>query len=192
VPRNCLQLVEEPPFGGLVKVIGRFVQHHRLGLLIEDAHQVHAPALSAGERGEVLEQKILFESEPVGQTSHFGLGFVATAFTELLFERGEARDGLVGRIGRQSVAGVLHVRVQTVNPSRRQDVRQSNRFDAESPKDRLLGQVRQSPLMRHRSGDAQVLGVIAEEHGQQCGLAGAVAPHQTNFFAVADGERDRF
>ena len=85
-PAERLEFVEEPTLGGLVEVIGGFVEHHRLGLLVEHAHQVDPSALTPRERGEVLEQEVLFETEAVGESGHLGFGLVPPALAELFFQ----------------------------------------------------------------------------------------------------------
>ena len=163
-----------------------------VGLLVEHAHQVDAPALAARERVEVLEQEVLLEPQSGGQARDLGLGLVATALAEVRLERGEALDGLLGRIGRQRVAGVLHVGVELVEAARREHVararwaRRRGRRGTGS-----WGRWLIVPWWLHRAGDAQVLGVLAEQHRQQRRLAGAVAPDQADLLAVADGEGDR-
>ena len=138
-PTERFEFVEEPTLGRLVEVVGGFVQHHRLGLLVEHAHQVDSPALTTREGGEVLEQQVLFESKSVGQSRHFGLGLVAAALAELLLQRGEAGDRLVGRIRRQRVAGVLHVGVERVDATGREHVAEPDRLNTEAAGNGLLG-----------------------------------------------------
>ena len=75
-------------------------------------------------------------------------------------------------------------------PRAREHVDETNGFDAESALDGLLGQVSQRALSRDRAGDAQMLGVIAQQHGQQRRLARAVTTNQTDLFAVAHDEGD--
>ena len=90
------------------------------------------------------------------------------------------------------MARVLHVGVESVDAARRQHVREPDRLDAQSPGDGLLWQVGERALGGDRSRDAQVLGVIAEQHREQRRLARAVSPDEAHLLAVADGEGDRF
>ena len=76
---ELFELVEEPALGRFVEVVCRFVQHHRLGLLVEDAHQVDAATLATRERTEIFEQQVLLEAESVGETRDLRLGLVASA-----------------------------------------------------------------------------------------------------------------
>jgi hypothetical protein len=101
----------------------------------------------------------------------------------------EALDRLVGRVRRQFVTRVLHVGVELVESACRQDVGESDRFDAQSAGHRLLGQVAHGPLVRDRSFDAQVLGVLSEQDRHQRRLAGAVSSDDAHLLRVTDRER---
>ena len=187
---EAFEFVEQPPLRRLVEVVGRFVEHHGLGLFVEHPHQVDASALTARERVEVLEQEVFFESESRGEARHLGLGLVTAELAELLLERGEAQDGLLGGVGRELVASVLHIGVEDVEPARREHVTQPDGLHAETAGHGLLGQVAQRALVADRARDAQVLGVITEQHRQERRLAGAVSTDQSHLLTVADGERD--
>jgi len=95
--------------------------------------------LTTRERVQVFEEEILLQSESGRQSRHLGLGFVTAAFAEVLFEGREAMNGLIGRVGGEFVARVLHIGVELVEAPRTQHVTQSNRFDAEPAGHRLLG-----------------------------------------------------
>ena len=69
-------------------------------------------------------------------------------------------------------------------------MRESDRFDTQSPGYGLLGQVAHGPLVRDRSLDAQVFRVFTEQDRHQRRLAGAVSPHDADLFRVADREGD--
>ena len=95
-------------------MVRRFVEDHGGGLFVEHAHEIDSTALTAGERVEVLQEKVLFEAQPGGEARHFGLRLVAPALAKLLFERGESLDRRLSWIGGEFVARVLHVGVELV------------------------------------------------------------------------------
>ena len=92
------QLVEQPPLGRAVEVVGRLVEDHQLGLLEEHPHEVDPAALAAGERVDVLQEEFLAQAEAVGQSGHDRFGLVAAVALELLLQIGEQLDVLRRRV----------------------------------------------------------------------------------------------
>ena len=99
------QLGGEPALGGEVEMVGGLVEHECVGPPEEDPDDVDAPALSARERVDVVEQRVLAEPDPFGQTGDVALEVVAARGAVALLEVGEGGDGLGGRDRRPPPGG---------------------------------------------------------------------------------------
>ena len=77
-------------------MVGRFVEHHDVGLLEQDPDEVDPAPLASRERRDVGQQHLLRETETVGQPAQLALDLVAASQSVTLFEGTERRDPIVG------------------------------------------------------------------------------------------------
>ena len=78
------QELEQPAAGVGVEVVRRFVEQEQLAPAEQDAHQLGAPPLPAGQRAEVEVEAVGAEPDAVGELADLGLGRVATGGLERL------------------------------------------------------------------------------------------------------------
>ena len=177
------QLVEEPPFGGAVEVVGRLVEDHQVGLLEQDPHEVDPSALATRELVDVLEQQLLTEPEPVGQPGHHRLGLVATVRLELLLQVGEELDVLRGGVVGHRLAGRAQGVVEDVEAAGGEDVREAGWLQPEPARDRGLGQVAERAEEPDVAPVAELRGRLPHQHRDEGRLARPVAPDQAHLLA---------
>ena len=182
------QLVEQPALGRAVEVIRRLVEDHQVGLLEEHAHEVHATALAAGQRVDVLQEELLPEAEAVGQTGHHRFGLVATVGLELLLQIREQLNVLLAGIVRHGAAGGAQRIIEDVETAGREDVREAGRLEPQPARHRCLGQVPERPEEADVAPVAQLRRRLPHQHRNEGRLPGPVAPHQADLFAGADHE----
>ena len=89
-----LQVAAQPFDRVGVQVVGRLVQDHRVRIGEQDARQLHAAALAAGERAERLVHDLLRQSQRFGHRVGLGLGRVSAGLVEVLHRLVVAVQGL--------------------------------------------------------------------------------------------------
>ena len=138
-PPKSLQLIEQPPLGGTVEVVGRLVEDHQLGLLEQDAHEVDPAPLAAGQGLDVLQEELLAQAEAIRQSGHHRLRLIASVALELLLQIGEELDVLGRWVLGHRLARRAHRLVEHVEPPGRKNVGEAGRLQAEPAGHRSLG-----------------------------------------------------
>ena len=128
-------------------------------------------------------------TEPVGQASHRGLGLVAAVLPELLLEVGEEGDvlggGVLGHLGPGLAEGV----VQDVEAPAGEHVGEADGLESEAVGLGHLGQVAVRPADGRTARRAHVATRLADDDGDEGGLAGAVPSDEADLLSGADHER---
>ena len=186
---EALELLHQPLLGRAVQVVGGLVEDHGFWSLEEDPDQIDPAALTTRETLDVLEQEFLAESESISQPGHGRLGFVAAVLPELLFQVGEEGDVLGrGVLGHLS-PGLAQRVIEHVESPARQHVGEAVGLEAEPVELGHLGQVAIGASDCRTAGRAHVAARLLDDHGDEGGLAGAVATDQADLLAGADDER---
>ena len=182
------QLVEQPPLGRTVEVVGRLVEDEQLGLLEEHADQVDPPALATRERLDVLEEELLAQARAVGQAGHHRLGLVTPVLLELLLEVGEELDVLRRGVVGHAPTGIAQRIVEHVETAGGEDVGEPGGLEPQSPGDRCLGQVAEGAEQADIALVAQLGGGLPDQDRDERRLAGPVSPDQPHLLARAHDE----
>ena len=137
---KLLELVHEPLLGAEVEVVGRLVEDHDLGLLEQHPDEIEAAALTTREIGDVLEEEVLAQAEPVGQPGDHALHLVAAVLPELLLEIREPFDGVGRRILGHGLPGPGEPVVEDVETAGGEHVGEAGGVEAETLWCRDLGE----------------------------------------------------
>ena len=159
-----------------VEVVGRLVEQEGLGVPEEDARELDAAPLAAGEGADRLAQRRVGEAEVRGDPRRLALGGVAARGAEPLLDPAVAGDRLVAHCvvgGRHALLGLPHLLHEDVEVPRGEDP--VDRQDLEVARPRVLGQVADLAARRHRAARRKDL---PRENPRQRRLAGPVAPHE--------------
>ena len=185
----ALVLLEIPaqPFDGVgVQMVGGLVEDERVRVGEEDARQFDAAALAAGQGAELLLHDLLRQAERSRHRGRLGLGRVAAGLVEVL-------HGLV-----VTVHGLRHhVRIRVGHPLLGLADAVDDRSDVARAHHAVecgllrIGGVRVLRQVAEFAGDAHLAGRgqhVAGDDAGQCGLAGTVAPDETDLVAFGDVE----
>ncbi len=185
----ALELGRQPPLGVQVEMVGRLVQDQGVGPGEQDAHEIHAPALTPRQAVDVVEQGVLGEPQPLGQAGDVTFEGVAPGQAVALLGLGEMRHDLLGGIVGQGTLRDVQLLVEAVEAPGRQHVRQPGGLEAEPTWGRHLGEESDRALHRHLARGAQVGWWWPADDRHERGLPRAVAPHQPDLVARAHQER---
>ena len=183
------ELVEQPTLSRPVEVVGGLVEDHELGLLKEHAHEVDPASLAAREGLDVFEEEFLAQAEAVGEARHDRLRLVAAVALELLLQIGEQLDVLLARLVGQRPARRAECVVEHVEAAGREDVGEPGRLQAEPAGHGGLGEVAERAEEPDVAVVAQMRGGLADQHGDERRLPGAVAPDEPHLLPGAHHER---
>ena len=180
----------QPRLGVDVEVVGGLVEQQHVAAGEQDAGELDAAALAAGEHGERQVEAVGGEAEAGGEAAHLGLGRVAAVGAELLLGVGEAGD-VARRWGPPRSRGAASRCAPSASSSPRPD---STWDSAVTPSSRpamprVLREVAERALAVDDTGRG---GRGAAEHLEQARLAGAVAADEADLVAGAHRERRAF
>ena len=185
----ALEEVAQPADRVGVQVVGGLVQQQGAGLAgrvgEQDAGQLDAPPLAAGQGAQRLGQHPLGQPQVGADPSGLGLAGIAAECGEALFQLPVPADQrLVGMLLGQPVADRGQLAQQAVQPTRRQHPVGGGLGQVAGT--RVLRQVAHSPAAAHRAGMRQR---FAGQHLQGGGLAGSVPADQADPVAGLHPER---
>ncbi len=145
-PRKARQLAHEPSLGGEVEMVGRLVEHEDVGLPEQHPDDVDAPALATGQGVDVVEEDVLAQPDPLGETGDLTFEVVPPGGPVALLEVGEGGDGIGGRVRRHRAPGLVQLLVEHVEASGREHVGEPRGFEPETTGPRHLGQESEGSL----------------------------------------------
>ena len=181
-----LQELAQPDDAVGVEVVGGLVEDHRVGAREQDARELDAAALTAGERLQLLIEDAVREREVRGDRGGFGLGRVAAEGEEAILELGVARHrGLAdgGIRARHVDGGLLNADHQAAESACIEDAGAGG----------LLG-ISGARILRQVADLAVAIDLPAARHGlprerlRQGRLARAVAADQPDLVPLVDSE----
>ncbi len=181
-----LQELAQPDDGVGVEVVGRLVEDHRAGIREQDARELDAASLAARERLQLLVEDAVRQVQVAGDGCGLGFGRVTAEHMELLLEppillhRGCADPGVLAR---HVVGRLVHPEHDAAESSGVEDARTGQVFRVAGA--RILRQVADLFAAVHSAAGRQGL---PRQHLGECGLAGAVAPDETDLVTVGDAE----
>ncbi len=182
-----LEELAKPHHAVRVEVVRRLVEDHRLGVREEDARELDATALTAGERLQLLVEDAVGKRQVVRDRRRLGLGRVPAERLEPL---GEVRV-LAHRAGRDIRIVIAHGERCLVHAER--EGAETARIEDAGAREhlgiagaRILRQVSELAGALHLAVGGQE---IAGEHPGEGRLAGAVAADESDLVAVRHAER---
>ena len=167
-----------------VEVVSGFVHQQHVRPAEQDARQRDAHFPTAGERADVAIDLIFGKTQAVQHFAGLRLEGIAAEMLVFLLDFAEAREGAVhvGGLGRifhgvlQGFELVVEIaRAAAAGDGFIEDRAALHFFD-------VLAEVADGQLLRNRDG-AFVGFLLADDHAEECSLAGAVGAHQTDLFA---------
>ena len=176
----------QPRLGVDVEVVRRLVEQHEVAAREQDARQLGAPALAAGERADREIEPVGREPEPGDDAPHLRLGRVAARRAERVLGVAERLHVARRRIGVDLGAQLLEAAHRLVEAAARQHVRQRGAVEPGAARGRILRKEADELGPQHDAGRGRVR---AGEHPQQRRLARAVAPDETDLVAGVQRER---
>ena len=180
------QELEQPGARVGVEVVGGLVEQEQVAAAEEDAHELGAAPLTAGERAEVEVEAIRAQADAVGELAHLRLRGVPTGRLELLLRGAEALDVLGRGVLLERDPQLLGARQESSSPRPEKHVGEDGG---------VVGDGVAAGVLREVAGERRALDepgprpVGAAEHPQERGLAGAVAAHQADLLARAHLQR---
>jgi hypothetical protein len=177
---------QQPVAGVVVEVVGRLVEQEELAAGEEDAGQLDAAPLAAGQHAEGEVGAVGTQAEAGEQAAGLGLGGVAALVLEGVVGPAPAgHEGLVARRLLHPDPQLLHPVGQLVEPAAAEDVAERGPLRRHLVDAGVLGQVAEGGRAPHDTG----LGLgVAADGPQEAGLAGAVAADKADLVAGAHGE----
>ena len=151
------------PFLGVdVEVVGGLVEHQVVGAAEQDARELDAAALAAGQDGERQQGAVGRESEPGEDAVHVGLGAVAAGVTEGLLGVREPADRPLARVVLHVAAELLQLVALCVEAASRQHVCHRDVLGAGTIGAGILGQEAE------RAGDRDPAARWRRAHRREC------------------------
>ena len=182
------QEAHQPLLGVDVEVVGRLVEAQHVAAGEQDAGQLDAPPLAAGQHADRVVDAVGADAEAGGQRPRLAVGGVAAVGAEQLLGAGVAGDvALVGAL-LHGDAQLLDALDLGVDAAPRQDVGDGGAPVEHAGDARVLRQVAEGALADDPPGGR--LG-LAAEHAEQARLAGAVAADEADLVAGHHGEVGR-
>ncbi len=188
-PRKPRELGHEPSLGGEVEMVGRLVEHERVGPAEQDPDDVDAPALSTRERVDVVEQHVLAEPDPLGEPCDLAFEAVSPDGAVALLEVGEGGDGLGGGVQGHRGARLVQLLVEDVEATGGQHMGEAGGLEPQTSRRRNLGQEADGALDVHGPRDPEVGRGLSADHRHQGRLARAVAADEPHLVVGPDHER---
>jgi len=180
------QEAEQPRLGVDIEVVGRLVEQERVGAGEEDAGQLDAAPLTTGEHPEREVEPVGAEPQARGESTRLALGLVAALHAELFLGARVAGDVPFARIFFHRDAQLLDPLPVLVDPATGQHVGHRRASVEHAGDAGVLREVAEAALAHDLAARGRVR---AAEHPKQAGLAGTVAPDQTDLVLGHDGER---
>ncbi len=174
------QELEQPGAGVGVEVVGRLVEEEQVTAAEEDAHELDASPLTAGEGTEGDVEPVLAQADARRELAHLRLGCVPTGRLELLLRGPEALDVAARGILVHRHPQLLEPRLELVEPAPGEHVGHDRRVVGHRVATGVLGEVPGGAATADDPGPGRR---GAAEHPQERGLPGAVATHQADLVA---------
>jgi hypothetical protein len=176
----------QPVFGVAVQVVRGLVEQQDVRAGEEDPCELEPPPLPTRERGDRQVQAVLRQAEADGDPPRLGLTRVAAGGPVPLLEAGEPTDVGLGGALLDGEAGLLRPLRQLEEASCLQHVHEAGVLVLRTVLAGILSQVAEAALHHDPPRDGLLL---PREDLQQARLARAVAAHDTDLVAGAQGER---
>ena len=182
------QEAHQPLLGVDVEVVRRLVEAQHVAAGEQDAGQLDAPPLAAGQHADRVVDAARTDAEPGGQGAGLAVGGVAAVRAEqLLGPRVAGHVALVGQLLHRD-AQLLDALQLGVDAAPGEDVRHRGAAVQHAGDARVLRQVAERAPAHDAPGGR--LGLPAE-HAEQARLAGAVAADEADLVPGHDGEVGR-